>query len=87
MTCVSTTTASASPVPLSRMLSVRIRRSRWGAPFLLGRMELCGRFYRDHVVPVFREPHRVSSRARPHVENATGAMREKIENRGVDLLA
>ena len=84
MMYVSETTVSALRVPWSKMLSVRNRRSRRGASVVSGRMELCERFHRDHVVPVCREPRRISSRAASHVENATGAIREKSENRGVD---
>ena len=54
--------------------------------FLPGRTELRGRFHRDHVVPVRRKPRGISSGARAHVEDATGALREKIENRGVNVL-
>ena len=53
---------------------------------LLGRTELRGRFHRDHVVPVRRKPRGISSGARAYVEDATGAIREKIENLGVNVL-
>ena len=54
--------------------------------FLPGRTQLRGRLHRDHVVPIRRKPRGVTSGARAHVEDAAGAFREKIENRGVNRL-
>ena len=55
-------------------------------PFPPGRSELRGRFHRDDVVSVRRKPRGITPGARTYVEDASGALREKIENRGVDLL-